>query len=847
MAFHNVNPKKLAFLLAQGTHDIELKKFFLDSKMQLILKGAKVQNLPHGHEELIRTICERLPQKTDVILRTWFNKNITESDPTPLPDVVPYLTLYFDEAALPDDDGRLVARSALVYLFSDEPDEALLSFLRRAPGAPADPPQEEEPRIAISGTETGAAASDSPPLATSLEAMAPKEHQVAELLASVISGDEIAIDNALVPFSENTRALVDALISIRDGDIDAATENLKHLTADSPELALIQKALSRACYQRGANSLPTGIREVLPLRLTEYPEAESYDIVGIYTNVSETGVIFVQPICLVLNGKLFSLSHEDRVKLFPESGDVITHRTAVRRLPQRREIVRWKVAEHEAAGGRARFRLESELSPLLEIIRLPVPSKDPDEVRDQIKSRASTVRQLSGQQVIFLLSDGVAVASPKVGDITRDEAFDQPWQAWSSLDTWLIEGRQYCLDLLQAPASQLDLSPLETAFKKLIKNLEADQKSTLNRAQIRELADLIRNSSAGEAALRARRITASINQIVLDGEALDLVLPLLNSREEVQRRVEELVTKEVEKRQAERSGLLAEIDSLKRKKEELAKEGRELERNNRKRAESAAASVKDAFSKAIEEGVATLATAEIFRTLSGALGNTAKGMSEVTLADSIESRMRHGALALPQVKSHLSVLGLNGRQAIALARLSAIAAQSGVGLFLKGHNARQYVQVLARLDSETSGLIEIPMGLTSGTSFRRALASVEDAKTLAILDADLSPFEVYGSQLLDFLFDSATEGQGGRSRILLSCLGSDISLPLPDVVQRVAITVDLDSPWDQGQRNLVEIEEDSIPLLRPLRAKVFDGLSQLEGVDRDLVERVLITALTPDE
>lgn len=61
MAFLEIDPKKFAILLARGTHEGELRKFFVESRTQLLLKRAKVQNMPHGREGRIRAISERFP------------------------------------------------------------------------------------------------------------------------------------------------------------------------------------------------------------------------------------------------------------------------------------------------------------------------------------------------------------------------------------------------------------------------------------------------------------------------------------------------------------------------------------------------------------------------------------------------------------------------------------------------------------------------------------------------------------------------------------------------------------------------------------------------------------------
>src|SRR5690348_17653324 len=68
VAYRNLNPNKFEYLLALGTHEGELKKFFVDSKRQLILRHAKVQNLPYGRLARVRAMCERLPRETDEIV-----------------------------------------------------------------------------------------------------------------------------------------------------------------------------------------------------------------------------------------------------------------------------------------------------------------------------------------------------------------------------------------------------------------------------------------------------------------------------------------------------------------------------------------------------------------------------------------------------------------------------------------------------------------------------------------------------------------------------------------------------------------------------------------------------------
>lgn len=845
MAYREINPRKFALLLTQGTHEGELKKFFTESKTQLLLRGAKVQNVPHGREERIRAICDKLSRKTDDVLRTWFQKNVSVAVPASLDEVLLYLEATFDEnEPLPEAEAKLVCRSALVYLFDDEPNAGLLKLLQRPLGAlelqmtGSSPAHVEQPAGPEAHADASAEAvpADIPPVV--------QNYQLAELLASIIAGDESAIDNALAPFGASTRVLVEALIRLRDGDVDAAREQLSLLSTDGPESELIQSALARARHQQVATDAPVGIRAVIPQPLNDEFEADTYEVVGTYTNESDTGAVFAQPTFLVLEGQLRHLSKDDRNRLFPESGSVMTHKPALRRPLKRRELVHWRVSERDGAEGRTRFHMDAELNPLIEVVRIPVPSSDADEVRDRIKSYAAMGGVASGQQVIFVLSDGVAVASPKGVDFVRDEAFDQPWQAWVSLETWLIEGHQYCLDLPQGVASHLDLSPLDAAFRRLLKNLDAERGFAISKAQRRELTELLRSHSGSEVAQRAKRIAASLDQISINEEELDAVLELLGSRAEVRRRVDELVARELEERQGDKAGLQAEIAALRKKKTELEREGREIERQNKARAESVASSVRDAFSSAIRDGTATLANAEIFQLLAGETGSSIRQESPTARARQASDLLRRGAFSVSDVRARLSALGINGRQALVLSTLSQVAERSGVALILKGGVARQCAQTLVRQNRDIVAIVDIPMGLTSGDFLRQQMEGLAEAKGVAFLNADLSPFEIYGAELLDTLMEQAMSKESSPKLMLMSCLDGDLSLPIPTTLRRASLVVDLDSKWDEAEQSLDEVDPDVVLLLPGLREKVSEVISAVEDDIRHHVERALVKAIS---
>ena len=117
---------------------------------------------------------------------------------------------------------------------------------------------------------------------------------------------------------------------------------------------------------------------------------------------------------------------------------------------------------------------------------------------------------------------------------------------------------------------------------------------------------------------------------------------------------------------------------------------------------------------------------------------------------------------------------------------------------------------------------------------------------MAIINADLSPLEIYGAELIDLILEQATTGASSPRPILFSCLGGDFSLPLPKALRRVSLIVDLDSSWDEGQQRLDQLDTDSLLLVPAMRTNLSDAIAAMDDGDRKYIEPVFITALQPE-
>ncbi|KVO87085.1 hypothetical protein WJ82_13930 [Burkholderia ubonensis] len=109
-------------MLEWGAADDELRRFFADCRVQLIQRGAKVQNPPRGKSARVRMLAQGLPPATDRLVQRWFNQHLTMLDPKPASDLVAELRLYEEMGeSPPEDEAKRLARSCLVHLFSSDP------------------------------------------------------------------------------------------------------------------------------------------------------------------------------------------------------------------------------------------------------------------------------------------------------------------------------------------------------------------------------------------------------------------------------------------------------------------------------------------------------------------------------------------------------------------------------------------------------------------------------------------------------------------------------------------------------------------------------------------------------
>jgi hypothetical protein len=844
VTYRDLNPVKFAFLLARGTHDGELRRFFSETQRQLIMRQARVQNLPNGRDNRVKMLSEKLPRTTDEVVRNWFATNLTMIDLIPLDEVISDLSLY-DQVGepIPDEQAKRLARSALVHLFAKEPAPAeLVDFLKRRPGGeeahPA-PKSSDQPNATDQATRSDRIQTSELP-----SELGEADAQLESLVWAVMMGDEPAIDEALGPLSQRLQTLVNALSSIKSGDVARAAALAETLEPKSHAAKLVQRAMTLARHKPGKfDSTVPGLHVKVPQLLEPFDQVSVLDVIAAFSAQTDK-VVFLRPLAIVIDQSVRRLTSEDRARMFPESGDVMSYREPGRHLPRPGELVRWIVEEREIPSGRTRFHYVKEPSPVVEVISIPFPSSAPDEVRAHIK-QVMTDRQSTNPQPLFALADGVSIWPPRGSDPRRDESYQQSWQAWGSLDVWVIDGRQYCLGVPPLPSSSLDLSPLDAAFKKLVKNIVDEQALQFTKSQLRVLSSLIRAQDLGDVALRATRVADAIDQIGIDADSIEALLPILVKKEEIQSRVESVVSEQVAEKLKEKAGIAVEVEAMRGRLGELQRESKELDKKIKKQGLDVESAVRETFSRAVQDGVRTLAEAEAFRfLLSGGQNKSEAGKSAECGLD-LKFSMGSDSLSSAGGISTLVKLGLGRRRAELLVELTAVLKRSGCCLILRGRDSREYAKVLGRMDCHSYGFLEVPMGLVSSSPVAKAIKQAGRLDSIVVLGANISPLEVYGAPIFDELVESALNDDPSASyRVVMSCIDGDLAIPIAKSIRRFAILVDVDSSWEYAERSLDELDEHDIPLMKPASVKLTANVQNLDPAVRRRVEALIVDAFS---
>lgn len=835
MTYLGIDRRRFAQLLEWGADDDELRRFFAETRLQLVQKGAKVQNPPHGKPARVRMLAQGMPDATDRVVQKWFSEHLKMLDPKPVDKLLEDLRLY-EEAGEnpPEDEAKRLARSCLVHLFSGTPPADLMSFLRPVQtGAAAEPPEVKE---APSSTANG----------QSSDALSEALGRTIVALAEGRDPDEFL--SSLPPPTAAFVAGVQAVRSDRYDDAQIAMEALDHQQAAQ---ALLYEYLARRTSAR-SNGMASGL---LILNFARPDETFSFDfdrdeVLAVCTRDFPENTVFLHPFATrTADGAWLDLSNDAyRKDLFQSSGDLIAFPGGrdTPRQPKRGEIGIWRVAENKGSntGHRTNFHIASDKTLVYEVRDVPFDSANHDAVREYIK-HAFGERGTAVTPLLFLLRDQLIVGCPPGKDLTRDEGFDAGLLCWHTLSAFRFEGRAFVPGPLP-PSELYECEALASSLRKLFAGDYWDTDKP-TKALTRKLQELIASGKAKLSSERAARLRAELTTIDEHEGAMSALLDEVMRAPRISTQVDKLMQVKVDELVAQKEQLRKSVRQLEEKQTELLERRRQAEREQKAVAPAIAKAIRGAFDKARADALGTLGEVAVFKTLIDelierqappqAVGTTSPQPRPADSRDGASIVRSSIAGGRPMTET-LRALGVTPKAARAIEAAGTMAHACGLMLIVDGLAARVAAEAWLSEGEKSGTVLECGFGETDDRAVRAALGNAPVA--LAILDANLSPFDVYARPLIDAMLRrlAGIHDQSFETRVLMSMADGTAALPLPAVAEALSLRVYLDRipvfvQESEAAAWFEEIEEAEEPvewfakLWKPARTKVLNYLRAL--------------------
>ncbi|MGS0892700.1 hypothetical protein ACVBGC_09160 [Burkholderia stagnalis] len=709
-------------------------------------------------------------------------------DPKPVNDLMADLQLYEEMGeSPPDDEAKRLARSCLVQLFSSDPPADLVSFLRPAQtGNATEPSDMKEVSVAAVNGEN----SDTFPVA------------LGQALVALAEGRDPDEYLSLLP--STTASFVAGLQAVRSGRDDEAKIALEALDHHKEARALLAEYVGKSASARIGNVA----RGLQMLRFASPDDAFSFDfdrdeVLAVCTRDYPETKIFLHPLAIrAADGLWIDLSNDIyRQELFYSSGDLIAFPGGrdTPRQPKRGEIGIWRVAENKGSntGHRTNFHIASEMTPVYEVRDVPFPSTDYDSVREYIKHQFEQGGTILPATSLFVLRDQLVVGCPAGKDLRRDEGFESGLPCWQMLSACRFEGRMLVPGPLPPPGTY-ECEALGTSLRKLFATGSwGEDKPT--KALAKKLQELIASGEPRLNSARIARLHAELSFIDQHEGAMAALLEEVMRDPSISARVDEQVNARVEALVAQKEQLKNSVLQLEQKQRDLQEQQRKTEREQKAVVPAVAKAIRGAFDKARDDALGTLGQVAVFKALIDELIERpvvpGKAESAQTYAGfrATASVVRSPQGRLSTGIEALRALGVTPKSARAIELVGQMAHQCGLIFTIDGLAGRLAAEGWLN-GSEASGKVfECGFGEVEDHAIRGILADAPDV--LAILDANLSPLDLYARPLIDAVRRrlAGIDGETFATRVLMSVSDDTAALPVPATVESVSLHVSLDS------------------------------------------------------
>ncbi|MET3479335.1 hypothetical protein [Variovorax atrisoli] len=855
MTYMGIDRRRFAQLLEWGADDDELRRFFVETRLQLVQKGAKVQNPPHGKPARVRMLTQGMPEATDRVVQKWFGENLKMLDPKPVEKLLEDLRLYEEAGeSPPEDEAKRLARSCLVHLFSSNQSADLMSFLR--------PVQAE---AAVDSLEVKNASIPT----VSVQSLDVLSEALGRAIVALVEGRDP--DEFLSSLPPSTAAFVAGVHAVRSDRYEDARIAMEALDNQQAAQALLTEYIARRTSAR-SSGMAAGLQM---LNFTRPHDAFSFnfdrdEVFAVCTRDFPETKVFLHPFAIrAADGSWLDLSgNAYREKLFYSSGDLIAFSGGrdIPRQPKRGEIGIWRVAENKGSNSahRTNFHIASEKTLVYEVRDVPFESSNHDAVREYIK-HAVGERGTVAMPLLFLLRDQLIIGCPPGKDLARDEGFDAGLPCWHTLSAFRFEGRAFVPGPLP-PSELYECEALASSLRKLFAGEYWDTDKP-TRALTRKLQDLIASGSPKLGSRRAARLRAELASIEEHEGAMSVLLEEVMRDPRIGAQVDQLVEAKVNVLVAQKERLQKSIQQLEQKQAELLELRRQAEKEQKAIAPAIAKAIRGAFDRARADAVGTLGEVAVFKTLIDELIERPAPSPVAEVISSRSSLTDHrctASIVRPSIGRRgpivetLRALGVMPKAARAIESVGVMARACGLMLIVDGLGGRIAAEAWVDEGEQPGTVLECGFGETDDYTVRAALAGTPTA--LAILDANLSPLDVYARTLVDSVLRrlAGLHDQSFPTRVVVSMADATVALPLPAVVDSISLRIHLGRTPEFIQHSGAEVWFDEVDdakepdewfkgLWKPARSRVVSYLRTLPVEEAAIILAALRVAHSPSE
>ena len=795
-------------MFASGAHPQELKACLKQMQSQLMLKGARIRNLPKGQQQAADLISELSAEALELVCN-WFATKTTFGEVIPLSDTIAKLK----DGDFSDTGGAPIItewRSLLSHFCKNQSNTEIVGFLGPKPtfrakeGTPTGPSRAKTNAIDLpkdtSSTKKKLKESKTKSLRQKIDSgpIIDRYGHLKEVLnqpqafpndestkPDPIRGEPAADDTirlwndllaeeSLPPTHDLTTLVLYGLVAVAQDD--KRKEKLARSALSSDPYRIPEVELTRLLnYAKLKVSIKPDLDSqiIIAKKLSEVgaidPE-KSFALAKVTKRLT-TGQIFARVIGILSDGVLIEISPNEAKTIYKFSGDITALPSEISDKHNEEEIGLWRV-RHATNDKRNQFVATAFEARAYDLVSLPYTSGEPDRVRIWLQTE---FKPRVGSFPIFKLCDGPTLRIPNLSGTPAGFGFEKPLELYESIDAFqLSNGSSIVLGPLPHLSGVYDCSPPTIWLRRLLK---AHSKSVdfppFTKAQVSELGSFIKDQEIEPLApnlhLGIERLAnlADLRSAINDCIGSLLKLPEVNLA--IEDAKSELI-KAFESRQSEEK---AAIERLQRERRSLSEQIYQTNKRLKQQTEDLADAVRSAFERARDDGADYLGQVAVFQALIGNVSVSDKNSRRKVAKDDYVPDSTPEPKPLKSIAELTHAIGTVAlRRGISSTRLTtAICASKACGVAcLLGSKRREFLSAIAEVTAgsivcqvsvgadifSSSDLMRRPCSVTTPQGkvamkfgdFLESQARLQRTSVIDILGANRAPLESYLPELM---------------------------------------------------------------------------------------------------